>query len=212
MTVEVCCMDAVFVLDISKSINNDDNFNLMKNFVKNTFQLMNISAECSHAAVILFARDAMIRFHLNEYTDETNLTKAVDEIELPEKKDIVREGTNTPAALNLLQTAGLNGSLGLRDGFIHIGIVITDGRPNLNHEDIPKVNASKRTETAGNRLHKTEIYDQIYAIGIEGNKPLGDTLKFIADPEELVFSIAGFDEELFDELRENISRQFCDRE
>ena len=29
---------------------------------------------------------------------------------------------------------------------------------------------------------------------LEGTKPLGDTLRFIADPEELVFPITGFDE------------------
>ena len=206
-------MDAVFVLDISISIKSNANFNLMKNFVTSTFDVMNISAECSHAAVILFARDATIRFNLNEYTDVTSLTDAVKEIVLPEKKDIVRKGTNTPSALNLLQTAGLNGSLGLRDGYIHIGIVITDGRPNLKHLNInDNDEALKLTETAGNRLHEAEIFNQIYAIGIKGNKPLGDTLKFIASPKELVFSIAGFDVELFAQLRENISREFCDRE
>ena len=213
-TVERCkipCMDGVFVLDISISIKDDDNFNLIKNFVTSTFPVVNISAECSRAAVILFARDAMIRFDLNEYTDITSLTNAVNEIVYSEMDKEVRTGTNTPSALDLLRTAGLNGRLGLRDNFPHIALVITDGRPNLNHLNISKDEANELTETAGNRLHEAEIYDQIYAIGIEGNKPLGDTLRFIADPEELVFPIAGFDEELFAELRRNISRQFCNR-
>ena len=212
MTVGECCLDAVFVLDISISIKDDKNFNLMKKFVTSTFDIMNISAECSHAAVILFARDATIRFDLNEYTDVTSLTNAVNEIVYSEIDEEVRTSTNTPSALDLLRIAGLDGRLGLRDGFVHIGVVITDGRPNLNHLNISKDEANELTETAGNRLHEAEIYDQIYAIGIEGNKPLGDTLRFIADPEELVFPIAGFDEELFAELSENISKQFCNRE
>ena len=205
-------MDAVFVLDISISIKDDDNFNLIKDFVTSIFPAVNISAECSHAAVILFARDATIRFDLNKYTNVTSLTNAVNEIVYSEIDEKVRTSTNTPSALDLLRIAGLDGRLGLRNGFVHVGVVITDGRPNINHLNISRPEASKRTETAGNELHKARIYNQIYAIGIEGSRRLGDTLKFIADPEELVFSIAGFDEELFDELRRNISRQFCDRE
>ena len=205
-------MDGVFVLDISISIKDDDNFNLIKNFVTSTFPLLNMSAECSHAAVILFARDAMIRFDLNEYTDVTSLTNAVNEIVYSEIDKRTRTGTNTPSALELLRIAGLDGRLGLRDGFVHIGVVITDGRPNLNHLGISKIEARERTETAGNILHEAKIYDQIYAIGVEGTKPLGDTLSFIADPEELAFPVAGFKKELFAELRRNISRQLCNRE
>ena len=200
------------MLDISISIKDDDNFNLIKDFVTSTFPAVNISAECSHAAVILFARDATIRFDLNEYTDVASLTNGVNEIVYSEIDKEVRTGTNTPSALDLLRIAGLDGRLGLRDDFVHIGVVITDGRPNLNHLNISRTEANERTETAGNRLHEAEIYDQIYAIGIEGTKPLGDTLRFIADPEELVFPIAGFDDELFAELRRNISRQFCNCE
>ena len=205
-------MDAVFVLDISINTKDDDNFNLTKNFVKSTSYLMNISAECSHAAVILFARNATIRFDLNEYTDETNLTNAVNEIVYSKVDKQTRTGTNTPSALDLLRIAGLDGRLGLRDGFVHIGVVITDGRPDLNHLNISKTIASERTETAGNRLHEAEIYDQIYAIGIEGNDSLEKTLRLIADAEDQVFSIDGFDKEMFAELERNISIHFCDRE
>ena len=200
------------MLDISISIKDDDNFNVIKNFVTSTFPAVNISAECSHAAVILFARDATIRFDLNEYTDLTSLTNAVNEIVYSEIDEQTRTGTNTPSALDLLRIAGLDGRLGLRDDFVHIGIIITDGRPNLNHQNIPRPEASKLTRTAAKRLHEEEIYDQIYAIGIEGNKPIGKILSFIADPEELVFRIAGFNELLFDELRRNIFKEICDCE
>ena len=204
-------MDGVFALDVSICIKDDDNFNLMKDFVTSTFPVMNISAECSRAAVILFARDAMIIFDLNEYTDVTSLTNAVNEIVYSELDEETHTGINTPSVLDFMRIAALDGRLGLREGFVHIGVVITVGRPNLNHEGIPKDEANELTETAGNRLHEAEIYDQIYVIGIEIKKPLGDTLRFIADPEELVFPIAGFDEELFAELRRNISREFCNR-
>ena len=205
-------MDAVFVLDISISIKDDDNFDLIKEFVISTFPKLNVSAECSHVAVILFARNATIRFDLNEYTDVTSLTNGVNEIVYSEIDKEVRTGTNTPSALDLLRTAGLDGRLGLRDDFFHIALVITDGRPNLNHLNISKDEASKLTKTAGNRLRDAEIYDEIYAIGIEGTKPFGDTLSFIADPEELAFPLAVFDKELFAKLGRDISGQFCNRE
>ena len=206
-------MDGVFVLDVSISIRNDENFNLMKDFVTGTFPLVNIADNCSHASVIVFAASAWIWFDLNEYTDLASLTNAVNEIVYSEISEEKRTGTNTPDALDVMRIAGRNGSLGLRDGFVHIGVFITDGRPNLKHIDqrISQSEAYRRTEVVGNKLHYANIFDQIYAIGIEGNKPLVQTLEFIADPESLVFPIAGFDEDLFMELGRNISRKFCDR-
>ena len=185
----------------------------MKELVKGTFPLVNVSAECSHAAVILFASDAWIRFDLNEHTDLASLTNAVDEIVYSEISEERRTGTNTPDALDLMRTAGQSSMLGLRDGFVHIGVFLTDGRPNLKHIDqnINQGEANDITEVAGNRLHGAEIYDQIYAIGIEGNKPLGQTLEFIADPKSLVFPIEGFDETLFQQLGRDLAEQFCNR-
>ena len=206
-------MDAVFVLDVLISIQTEENFQLMKDFVTSTLFSLSISAECSHAAVILFASDAWIRFDLNEHAYLDSVTDAVNIITY---FGITKErctGTNTPAALDLLQTAGRDGSLGLRDGLVHIALFLTDGRPNLKHidPDIGLAEANQRTEVAGNRLHNAEIYNQIYAIGIEGRKPLGKTLDFIADPESLVFPIAGFTEDLFAQLGIDIAEQFCDR-
>ena len=201
------------MLDASKSIANDENFNLMKDFVTGTFPLVNIADDCSHASVIMFAADAWVWFDLNEYTDVASLTNAVNEIVYSEISVEKRTGTNTPDALDIMRIAGQNGSLGLRDGFVHIGVFITDGRPNLKHinQSIGQTEANRRTEVAGNRLHEANVFDQIYAIGIEANKPLGQTLEFIADPESLVFPIAGFNVTVFMELRENVTREFCDR-
>ena len=93
---------------------------------------------------------------------------------------------------------------------------ITDGRPNLNYLKPPKIDeteADQMTERAGRLLHDANIYDQIYAIGIQGEKgEIRDTPRFIADPPELTFLIANFSQERFDEAAENITRQFCDRE
>ena len=206
------CIDGVFVLDVSRSIPTEEDFQLMKDFVAATFPLVNISANCSRAGLILFASDARIEFNLNEYTDEASLRSALDSVTLSGLGNF-RRGTNTPAALTLMRTAAENGSLGLRDDRVQVAVVITDGRPSLRHIGIPRAReADEQTEHAGNILRDANIYEQIYAIGIEGGRgEIRDTLRFIADPPELTFLIANFSQELFNEAAENTSRQFCDR-
>ena len=207
-------MDVVFVLDISQSIANDTNFNVMKDFVIRSVSLINISAECSHAAVILFATDATIRFDLDDYTDEQSLINAINAIIYSEFDFFTRFATNTPAALDLMRVAGQNGTLRLRDSVVHISVVITDGLPYLKHinSSITKKQANQITADAADRLHETEIYDQIYAIGINGRDALGDTLKFIADPESLQFPVAGFDDDLFMQSGRDIAEELCNCE
>jgi len=95
-------MDGVFVMDVSESIENEENFQLMKDFVTRTFTLMNISAECSHASVILFASDAWIQFDLNEYTTLATLTNAINQLTYFGVSEVNRTGTNTPAAKALV--------------------------------------------------------------------------------------------------------------
>ena len=207
-------MDIVYVLDISQSIENDANFNVMKDLVIRSVRLVNISAECSHAAVILFGTNATIRFDLDDFTDEQSLINAINAIIWSQLDFVARFATNTPAALDLMRVAGQDGTLRLRDAVFHIGVVITDGVPFLRHIDrsITDQQAIQITADAADRLHETEIYDQIYAIGIEGNVALGDTLKIIADPESLQFPVAGFDDDLFMRLGRDVTEEFCNRE
>ena len=213
LTVEGCtvpCIDAVFVLDISKSTRN--NFNLMKSFVLNIINLMNISADCSRAGVILFASDAWIKFTLKEHLTPPSLQNAIDQIKYTEISKPNRTGTNTSAALQLLQTAGAkNGALGLKDGKIHIAVFITDGETHPGNNGITKNEADEETRLAGNELREAGFYDLIYAvgIGIEGNHT---TLRYIANPLSLAFSLPEFSQSLFNSLITNISKKLCDRE
>jgi len=102
---EIPCADIVYVVDISRSIGGEDNFGLVKDFINHTFDLVNISSNCSRAAVVLFARDATINFTLGAHPNRASAEKALYEIiitDYDEKNNGVRHGTNTPAALNLL--------------------------------------------------------------------------------------------------------------
>ena len=196
-------LDIVFVLDVSISIRNEQNFVIMKNFVKNTADLININVNDSLAAVLLFGRHARIRFPLTKYTTKESFQQAVGDIKFDKVKE---KGTNTPAVLNLLQNAH---KLGLRNDTVKVAVLITDGRTNLYHLNIPFDQFNVDTKKAATKLHKSHIYDQIYAVGIKTNKEIGDILNHIAYPPSLVFSITGFDATQFQKLTQNFTLSFC---
>ena len=106
-------------------------------------------------------------------------------------------------------TAAYDGTLGMRNEYVHIAVFVTDGRPNIKHLGVSNDMAMENTETAANRLHGSDIHDQVYAVGIEGNKPLSETLDLVAQPSSLMFPIVGFDAALFEELGRNITLQFA---
>ena len=178
---------------------------------------MNISEECSQAGLILFAKDAWINFTLNEHLTPTRLMNAVNQITYNEiSHNHCTNGTNTPAALDLLRTAAKNGTLGLSDDKIHIAVFITDGKTYLTHKNgctteriADQEHNDQITKSAGNRLHEARIYDQIYAIGINENR---NTLSYVANSTSRIFSLAKFNEILFNQLTINISKVLCDSE
>ena len=202
-------LDMVFVLDTSVSVKTEKNFGVMRDFLKNTADIINIGLNDSLAAVVLFADSAWIRFSLTKYTDLNSFRNAVDDIIYDEVK---QSGTNTPDALNLLRTAGQDGRLGVRNDTVKVVVMITDGRPNLKHLNIPRGQAIADTQEAATRLHKSGIYDHVYSIGIEGTRRIGRVLNFIAYRSSLVFSITGFDASLFQQLTNNFTSSFCNGE
>ena len=207
-------MDGVFVLDVSDSL-KEIHFNVMMEFVMGLVNEVNISAECSHAAVILFKADVEIKFDVNKYTDRVSLIQAIKDIGY----DAVHgKGTNTPEALRVLRIDGEKGGrLKLRDDFPHIAVIITDGNPRLDRNfteygltQVTPRDMKKMTKAEAKLLHDTHIYDQIYAIGV-GNKIQNDTLEAIADPMEMTYYQTAFDDELFNELRCDLAKQFSNR-
>ena len=159
------CIDGVFVFDVSRSIENnvgndiEGAFNLMKDFMKRTFDFVNISPTCSRAGLIVFANDSRIKFNLNNYTNREDLERALDDITLERIRDFPgfgSSGTNTPGVLQLMLDAAKDGRLALKDGErAQIAIVITDGRPSLRNTN----NEDEKTREASVRLHSSGIYE-----------------------------------------------------
>ena len=216
-------VDIVFVLDISKSIGQrdqdlaDKNFKDVTTFVSNVVQFLNISLTNSMVGVIEFARWANIKFNVSYYTDKSDLLNAIDNLEYGNIEDIIHETTNTPHALNLLRTAGQEGGeLGLRydSSTTHIAVIITDGRANTyKHTGNRKRKDDKDTKKAARDLHESNVYDQIYCVGIRGkmNEIDNKQLEVIASDPSLTFVLGDFTEQTFKELEENLTSLVCGR-
>ena len=203
--------DFVYVLDVSNSIGNNENFQQITNFVSMLGQFLDIGINDNLAGVILFARDANISFDAQEHTNSDDFTAAVNSIIYEQIPQENRQGTNFPAALDLLRTAGRRGgNLRFRDDpdVLKIAVILTDGRPHqLGNSPIESV---RNTKDAAARLHESGIYDQIYAIGIRGNREINfEELRFIASDPALALEVEDFDEEFFNETRAELTVALC---
>ena len=90
---------------------------------------------------------------------------------------------------------------------------ITDGRYNtkdLIGNSISKKEDAQNTEDVAARLHESGIYDQVYAVGICGNKNINFVeLEYIASDPSLVYIIDDFDEQQFEVLQQNLTKAVC---
>ena len=208
--------DFVFVLDVSISIGSDENFKVITDFVSNISVVLDIGLKDNLVGVILFARHATIHFHVQEHTNEDDLTAAITGIVYSDIPQLNRTGTNMPEALDLLRTAGqIGGELRFRDDptIAKVAVFITDGRPNTKHlTGNTRQEDAQNTQDAAARLHESGIYDQVYAIGIRGKRIINfKELNFIASDPSLVVIIQDFDAELFQGLERNLTNVVCGR-
>ena len=206
-------VDLVFVLDVSKSIGNNTNFQTVTQFARDVIQFLDIGLNDSLVGVILFARHANVHFHAQQHTSEAELVETIDSIIYDEIPLLNRTGTNIPEALDLLRTAGeTDGALRLRENDLpKIVIFITDGRANT--KDLTgnsREEDAKNTKDAAVRLRDSKIYDQIYAVGIKGNKEVNfEELYVIASDHSLVHYIDDFNQQQFDILQQNLKKAVC---
>ena len=178
----------VFVLDESGSI-GPENFNLLRQFAMNISLGLDIGLQRSLVGAILFDSSPSLQFGVTQNTNQADLQAAI--ANLPYRGG----GTNTAAGLDLLLTAGQpGGALNLRDGFIHIAIVVTDGRSD----------DSRLTMEAASALHASNIYNQVFAIGVSGADEM--ELRAIASDPSLVFFTSNFDSNTIATLQQNVSQ------
>ena len=220
-------IDCVFVLDVSISINNDSNFGLVRDLVIQSAEQLAIGTNDALFSVILFARHAKINFTIPRYTDRASLINAVNEISYFDTSEFNRTGTNIPEALDLLREGGQDGRIGLRSNtnYTH-AIFITDGRPNtrdLVEEQLgERLNRSARQNLrildeqnsieAARRLHASGVYDDVFAIGIRGDRDINFVeLDAIASRSELRFETQDFTQDAFQAVIQQLSEEICTR-
>jgi len=182
--------DLVFVLDSSISIKRR-RFELIRDFTKQISGELNISVDDSLVGVILIGKTPTLQFSLIDHTNASALRTALSEV------PFLRSRTNTAAALRLLYNSVLDGRMGLREGFPHLAIVVTDGISDDRSE----------TEAASNELHSLGIFNRIYAVGIEG----ADTkeLNVIASDPLFVIFTTDFTPEGLEEAQQNLTLEVC---
>ena len=179
-------IDLVFVLDESGSIGRT-RFQLIREFVASISRVLDIGLQRSLVGVISFSDLASLNFGVTQYTDQTSLLSAIGR--LPYRTGF----TNTAAALNLLRIAGQpGGALNLRDGFTHVAILITDGESNRGN-----------TTAAAHELHASNIYTEIYAVGVD--RADMDELSLIASERSLVFFDSDFDSAAIASLEQSVT-------
>jgi len=183
-------IDLVFVLDGSSSIGSS-RFQLIREFAENVAAELVIGPQNSLVGVLVFNSITAIHFNAQTHTSATTLLPALN-------PGIPYTGgsTNTAAALQLLLSSAQDGTMGLRNGYTQIAIVVTDGRSNDPEE----------TLAAAAALHAAGIY-QIYAAGL-GSANMVEVNAIASDPS-LVFFTTEFDSDSVMELTENFTQAIC---
>ena len=184
-------VDVVFVIDRSGSIGRD-NFQQVRRFVANiTTELFRNSISPPAVGVIVFSSNADVEFPLQSHSDLSSLLSDIASIRYP------GGNTNTSGALRLLLSTAQDGRLRLRSNSLKVAIVITDGESNN----------PVATETAATRLHASNVFNVVYAVGIAGADPT--ELQLIASDPPFVLFTESFSNADLQQLQDNILPQLC---
>jgi len=189
---EIGITDLVFILDSSENIGLS-NFQLMKEFLYNLTTLLNIGPTRSQVAVILYSSNASLFFSLNDHRDKESLLREINNI--PYFKN--SEESNIAAALDLLSSSYMDGSLKIRNENDHIAILFANGLPD---------NFTAIRRATGNLYSGTDF--QIYVIETNGTTPMAAEYTDITLESSQVFSAANFSEHAFQQITERITQQF----
>ena len=219
-------VDSVYVLDVSRSIEDDTRFGFMRNLVIKSAQLLPIGKDDVLFSLVLFARHANIMFNISQYNKREDLIEAISGISYFSTPLLNRTGTNIAEALDLVREAGQDGRLGLRPNATFRNVIfITDGRSNTINltatrtgkeimGEESRMNQLMQDENnsieAANKLKESKLYDNIFSIGIKGRHNISvEELKSIASCEEFRFDIKDFSVEAFIEVERQLFREFC---
>jgi hypothetical protein len=115
-------VDLAFVIEGSRNI-SPKRFEQFKNFVKSTLDNFHISGSASHAAVVEYSDNPMLKIALNDYTNLDRLKEGVDRIH-PSRG----EGVATDRALRFVASDVFTLERGSRAGVPKIVVILTGSK------------------------------------------------------------------------------------
>ena len=153
--------------------------------------LLNIGPTRSQVALILYSSNVSLYFNLNDHRNKESLLQ--DIIDIPYYNS--SKESNITAALDLLYSSYLDGSLKTRDNHEHIAVLFTDGLPD-------NFTATRR---AAEKLHLNSDF-QIYVIETNGTAPVAKEYSGITLDPSYVLSAGNFSELALQQIMERTVR------
>nr|AAL17974.1 proximal thread matrix protein 1 [Mytilus galloprovincialis] len=196
---EVCVVDCAghadiaFVFDASSSINanNPNNYQLMKNFMKDIVDRFNKTGpDGTQFAVVTFADRATKQFGLKDYSSKADIKGAIDKV----SPSIIGQTAIGDGLENARLEVFPNRNGGGREEVQKVVILLTDGQNN----------GHKSPEHESSLLRKEGVV--IVAIGV-GTGFLKSELINIASSEEYVFTTSSFDK--LSKIMEDVVKLAC---
>nr|XP_020467330.1 matrilin-2 isoform X2 [Monopterus albus] len=177
-------MDLVFVIDGSKSL-GPANFELIKQFVNNIVDTMDISKTGTHVGLLQFSTKVRTEFTLGQYTTAEDIKQAV------RRMQYMGRGSMTGSALRHMFESSFSVKEGARPNTPRVGIVFTDGR---SQDDVSEwANKAKNS---------------VYALGV--GKAIEQELREIAsEPAEKHLYYAEHIEKM-GEIAKKLKSRICD--
>lgn len=179
--------DVVFVLDASGSV--EKNFEIALNMTRRIVQGLNFAGDRTQVGVVTYSDNALVRFQLNEY-------KSLYEVQEGIAFTLMNGRTNTYQGLLETRTNMFTPLNGDRSGVPNYGIVITDGRSNVEPQNtIPEANNAKRDNI------------RLFAVGIgqNGQVDRGEINGIASDPDSDYAYIVQMESEM-----DNIANRILD--
>ena len=158
----------------------------------NTTSPLSIGPTRSQVAVLSYASDASLNFNLNAHRHKESLIQALNDLPYSNDSD-----SDVAAALNLLYSSYIDGSLKARASHDLIAVLCTNGLP---HD-------FDSTTAIANVLHaETDI--KLYVVETSSTMPVNAGYTEIASDPEFVFSATNFSKFQFQRTTELIVQTF----
>lgn len=188
-----CYADIAFVLDSSGSV-GDDNWKIVKDFVKNFTKMLHFSEDKNQLAIISYGNEAHFHVGLTDYQNHNDPYAYINN-KLDNEVPWLNENTNTAAGLQMVSDRVFTPGTGDRANFPNVVILISDGYHTMNTQD---------TIPLANRLKNESVH--IITIGI-GNEGVNNTeLMKIASSSTSFYGILSFNllNTIIDDITDNV--------